>query len=600
MNRRAQTSVEWLLALAVSMIILAFLIQSVTNQTGNLQKDFAIKQAQQSMSDLVKEINTIYSQGPGSQTQASVIWPGGIDANASSVSGHSIILNVYQTDIVGEVIPPISGGIPTAPGKHSVLVSVAEGGVVLGTLLLESDTASLYQPIARDSNQTASIVLTNKSSEDAAFTASLTWDHSLVDVNVSPVSGSILAGQTQTITFDIASTASALGNYVGNLSIEGTFPSQTQLVSIPVNVEVFTGSGLMNAFPGTLSYNLFANDSNGLDLQICNISDSSIKSVSFSPSSGDAGDWVQGISTIDSIEAQTCETATVTVNVPPDTGIGTYQGNLVVLDFTGVNNVIVPFDVFVKGMSDIFSWDWTTATFAEDNIDGHTLENTGNKMISISELTISKWWSCDTEHSNLTSVTMDGNVVFSGEKMDGNVLDVADFNISSGSSITNNTIGFDNNISDDGEQFLAVVTFSDSSTYTSSTAGDGCPPDTVSPENVTDLDAEKGTAWKSIEVTWTYPGDDGLNGTATNAVFKRDTSPITTIEEFNNADTVDFSGPYLEGGSSGSLTDTGLVLGTTYYYAVIFWDEADNNSGLSNTDGSVPQNNVGGGGGGRI
>lgn len=115
--------------------------------------------------------------------------------------------------------------------------------------------------------------------------------------------------------------------------------------------------------------------------------------------------------------------------------------------------------------------------------------------------------------------------------------------------------------------------------------------DTVAPGAVNDLAVQNITA-SSITLSWTAPGDDGASGTAASYVIRYAT---TTITAANWLSFTIFSGapvPLL-GGTSQSVTLTGLTPGRTYYFAMKSKDEAGNESDLSNiasatTDLPVP------------
>ena len=109
------------------------------------------------------------------------------------------------------------------------------------------------------------------------------------------------------------------------------------------------------------------------------------------------------------------------------------------------------------------------------------------------------------------------------------------------------------------------------------------------PANVTDLVAEKGVYSGEITISWTAPGDDGTSGTASVFDIRYSTiaaqSPAISTTTFNASGSVsEFSTipDPLTGGSTQSMTITGLSSGITYYFALRTADEIPNWSGLSN------------------
>jgi hypothetical protein len=105
-------------------------------------------------------------------------------------------------------------------------------------------------------------------------------------------------------------------------------------------------------------------------------------------------------------------------------------------------------------------------------------------------------------------------------------------------------------------------------------------PDTTPPEAVSDLSTINSTAY-SIDLTWTAPGDDGNEGTASLYDIRYSTSSITD-ENWNYATFCNSEPPPAPVNSGESFTVTGLSPTTYYYFALKTADEALNWSALSN------------------
>ncbi|MCB2231484.1 fibronectin type III domain-containing protein [bacterium] len=106
-------------------------------------------------------------------------------------------------------------------------------------------------------------------------------------------------------------------------------------------------------------------------------------------------------------------------------------------------------------------------------------------------------------------------------------------------------------------------------------------PDAVPPSAIADLGASTGTSDGEIDITWSAPGDDGVDGWASSYEIRYDTDSITSgtwssATVFASAPTPDSAG------STETLTLTGLTPGTVYYVGIIAYDEENNPSGLSN------------------
>jgi len=120
--------------------------------------------------------------------------------------------------------------------------------------------------------------------------------------------------------------------------------------------------------------------------------------------------------------------------------------------------------------------------------------------------------------------------------------------------------------------------------------------DTTPPDAVTDLAVSTATT-HSLTLTWTAPGDDGNNGTATEYDIRYATSGIDN-ETWEFA--IQSSGEPAPGpaGSNETFVVDGLAAATTYYFALKTIDNAGNWANLSNIASGATLRSGGGGGGG--
>lgn len=104
-------------------------------------------------------------------------------------------------------------------------------------------------------------------------------------------------------------------------------------------------------------------------------------------------------------------------------------------------------------------------------------------------------------------------------------------------------------------------------------------PDETPPSAITDLQAIPTD--EIIELTWTSPGDDGLDGTAYIYEIKIAEEEITEAN-WENAELLDGPPWPLEAGTSQNFIVEGLQHEITYYFAIRAFDEAENISPISN------------------
>ena len=594
MQPKAPTTVELMVIMAMGLVVVASLVGFVGNQIVILQETQAQKTAQASMNDLINGINEVYAQGPGAAKQITVIWPAGIDASLSSIANKSIRLRVYKSDIVGVAVPYITGSLPTTPGTQRINVRAADGYVSVGTLTLSAFPSSVYLPMARDQNTTTTIRLSSTSSTSSTVTPSLSWNHSLVLANANTSTFSLSSAADVNRTIDVNAGPLAVGNYSGAYQVSASFSDHLESLRIPIGVEVLLSSGtLLTPYPSSLSISLLWDDSNSSIVQLCNLGSVAIKSISFTPSSNNAGDWVQGIDPIPLLDGQTCQDITVTVSPPNGTGLGTYYGTILLRDFDGTNSLAIPLTVNVLGMSGAFVWDWNTAIISNSAITNFGIANLGSNAITLTDVTISQWNVCDSNQNRLTGIAFNDSTRFTGSSAAGTSNDINDFSIPVLAYYSDNNLSFSGRINDENEQFIAQVEFSDGTTYTSSTYGlGGCGTDTTFPSTVTDLTAGAGNYPGSILLNFTLPGDDNISGVAAEALFRYASFPVDDEDTWTQAGALggvlydDFT-PY-NGGSSASVEVFGVPMNDIgYYFGGRFADEVPNYA-YTNSPEAVP------------
>ncbi|MFD2334317.1 fibronectin type III domain-containing protein [Cohnella sp. GCM10020058] len=110
------------------------------------------------------------------------------------------------------------------------------------------------------------------------------------------------------------------------------------------------------------------------------------------------------------------------------------------------------------------------------------------------------------------------------------------------------------------------------------------PQDNVPPAAVANLAVTR-TTWKTVDLSWTAPGDNGNVGKASAYEFRRSTSPITAAN-WASATVVTGAPAPLTAGTAQSFTVGGLNPSTTYYFAMKSKDVI-NDSPLSNVVSST-------------
>ena len=104
-------------------------------------------------------------------------------------------------------------------------------------------------------------------------------------------------------------------------------------------------------------------------------------------------------------------------------------------------------------------------------------------------------------------------------------------------------------------------------------------PDETPPSAITDLAAASSD--DIIELSWTSPGDDGMDGTATGYEIRMSLYEITE-SNWDNAELLQNPPWPLAAGSSQEYTVNNLILGNSYYFAIKAYDDNQNFALLSN------------------
>ena len=104
-------------------------------------------------------------------------------------------------------------------------------------------------------------------------------------------------------------------------------------------------------------------------------------------------------------------------------------------------------------------------------------------------------------------------------------------------------------------------------------------PGPVPPADITDL-TEFSASSAQVVLKWTAPGDDAMSGQAARYELRVSGSPIDA-SNFGGADEIALPAPGVAGQVEFAVVND-LVAESTYYFAIVTFDEANNASGLSN------------------
>ncbi len=468
---KGQASVELLIILAVSMVVLGLIISVSNNEITSINYAKANSEAQNTVNKLASTANEVFVSGPGTKKQIFISIPSGIDENKSSISDKTIRLNINGTDVISESQVEVTGSIPTESGGHWIWITSYEGYVLIGDIQIETDKGSIYSTIAQNTSAIENIKVINNTSGNASVSVSYVWTSANVTLQLSSNSFVVPADSNTGIDLNFTSNLFAVGNYSGELIFDVNTIDGAKQIIVPLTLEVIVGESNqpLMIFPDLWSPSIDSGYSDSNNFQVCNTTSTALTNIVFTSSNGDAGDWVQAIPTINSLTGNTCQQITVTIDVP----LGSNSDTGTVTASDGINSDFISLNVTVSNMSDNFNFSWSTASFngGGDRLRNWTIENTSiNTSLTISRIIVWDWNETDQDSAIIERVRFDGTDYWNGTANAGEWINVTDFTINASTSFSGgNELRFDEIVNNDGEYFRITFEFSDGSTYTTST-----------------------------------------------------------------------------------------------------------------------------------
>ncbi|MGV8085396.1 MAG: vWA domain-containing protein [Candidatus Bilamarchaeum sp.] len=240
-NQRAQTSIEFLLILGVTVIVLLVGISlSQTQQSAVLsQKDMS--DAKNTIYDLSSAAKEVYAQGEGSKKRVFVQIPSSYEPTASFVGNRSIRLRAAGSDYVSVENFNVHGSLPSTSGGKWVWV-VSEGNRVrIGDAMMDFSKNRIYLVMPSNSTSNSSFTVTNIWVRPFNVTTSTIWLNSSLIMSGVPSSFSLGLNASREIDLTFVATESAAGTYVGQIQLTANDGvGNIEVTDVPVTVIVIT------------------------------------------------------------------------------------------------------------------------------------------------------------------------------------------------------------------------------------------------------------------------------------------------------------------------------------------------------------------------
>jgi hypothetical protein len=220
---KGQGAIELIIILAVSLIILFFIISISNQQVNQLTATKIRSEAKSTVDDLARAAKEVYYQGPGASKKVFVRIPEGIDPTKTIIANKTINLNVLGSDIPTRVDVDVQGSLPSIPGDYFVWVSAFEGYVLIGTFSLNAEPSLLFVHFFANNvsqNSERDVKFINSGNSSITVDLNLFWTSNQVNVsfkNPSDIRFVLAQGESKNVTMKIDAGSDAFGDYIGKI-----------------------------------------------------------------------------------------------------------------------------------------------------------------------------------------------------------------------------------------------------------------------------------------------------------------------------------------------------------------------------------------------
>jgi type II secretory pathway pseudopilin PulG len=327
---RAQTSVELLAIVIVAVVVIVGLYFVSQTYIADVGKTKETTEAKGALADISAAAKEVYSQGYGARKKVYITMPSGVDPLGTRVENTSLVLRVSGNDYVESEQFEMHGTIPTTQGGHYVWV-VSEGNKVrIGYAMIELSRQSLLITLMPNQSATKQFDITNIWSAPINVTIDDSWDPGNLTFSLDANTASLIVDESETFTATAITSNEAVGIYLKDMQIVASDSSgNSETITFPVIVQVVHDPNKrppLVAIPPLFNETMNRSDNATREFQICTNRLTSVNEVNFSPSVGEPGEWVSGLSSIGPIARDSCVPKFLTVSVPNDSAIDNFTG----------------------------------------------------------------------------------------------------------------------------------------------------------------------------------------------------------------------------------------------------------------------------------
>jgi hypothetical protein len=239
-SRRAQASVEFLIILAISLVVITVIALMAQQQITTIQQQKATSDTQNSLMDLDSAAREVYAEGAGSTEQVYVELPSDYQPNRSYVGNNSIVIYAGDSAYADTEDFNLSGSLPAASGGTWVWV-MSEGSQVriIGAAMIQLNPTSIYVQMNANSTANASFTLTNIWTNAINVSTTTTWSSSDVTMSGVPQSFSLAQDTANQTMLTFTADTNATGFYTGQIYFNASDANgSTDSGTLPITVEV--------------------------------------------------------------------------------------------------------------------------------------------------------------------------------------------------------------------------------------------------------------------------------------------------------------------------------------------------------------------------
>jgi len=234
-SRKGQTSSEYVILLAVSIIFFLIIIVIAYDQFANIGQVKSRDISVNSLKTIASAAKEVYLQGSGARKTVVVTFPPEVEDNSITIQNNSLHLKHAGTDISFPVDFPIYGTLPAEAGTYEIIL-ISEGSQVkIGTADFSVSPSSLtFSFCQSNSSQSSSqnLTVTNLQNYSTNISLAVGWTYTNTTINISNSSLALGAYASQTI----AATATLGANMTGTFSGSITANSSNTTTTIPVTI----------------------------------------------------------------------------------------------------------------------------------------------------------------------------------------------------------------------------------------------------------------------------------------------------------------------------------------------------------------------------